>query len=416
MLASIIDRLTSLVSKYLVIGFLVPVLLFTFIISMVLYHHFNWFREWARPETSGTERIFDAVVVLIGLSILAYLFSAVSTFLREILEGKHLLEYFPWLMRRLQARQQDKLKIIQSAYEKARGERKAIVANRMLRIHRLSDAASTGRTGKSGVAFVSAASHSFPKIETLKQLRSASRGISSADLAEAVDLLAKDLSVADESAKDVAGNQPLFELWRDALKLGDYAEDYWSSEELRLFNERQSRFGLSYVAPTALGNVALTMQAYAITRYKLNLEKFWGDLQATLQVNAREFYAQLQDAKTQLDFLVTCCWLSVLSTIGCVSIAATDRESVVLFLILALGGPCVVYFFYFLAAKSYRSFAELVRIGVDLYRFHLLDCLHIARPRTVRDEWEVWTALQRLSQPGPEGIELSYKADGIAGQ
>ena len=63
------------------------------------------------------------------------------------------------------------------------------------------------------------------------------------------------------------------------------------------------------------------------------------------------------------------------------------------------------------AVKSYQSFAELVRIGVDLYRFQLLDSLRIARPRTARDERAIWSVLQRLSYLGSEGTELSYKQD-----
>jgi hypothetical protein len=165
------------------------------------------------------------------------------------------------------------------------------------------------------------------------------------------------------------------------------------------------------VAPTAMGNVAQTMQAYAVTRYQLNLEKFWGDLQTTLQTSNRDFFGQLQDAKTQLDFLVTCYWLSSLVTLACGSILLAKGQSAGLFLAVALGGPIGAYFFYLLAVKSYQSFAELVRIGVDLYRFQLLDSLHIARPRTARDERVIWSVLQRLSYLGTEGTELSYKQE-----
>src|ERR1700751_5386119 len=122
MLASIMDRLTSLVSKFLVIGFFIPVLMFGFIAGATLYHDFGWFREWARPEISGTAKAFEVAVILIGFSIVAYLFSVVSTYLREILEGKHLLESWPALMHRLQTRQQEKLAKIQAEYENARRE------------------------------------------------------------------------------------------------------------------------------------------------------------------------------------------------------------------------------------------------------------------------------------------------------
>src|SRR5713226_7600599 len=120
MLASIIDRLTSLVSKYLVIGFFIPVLMFAFITGAILYHDFSWFREWARPEITGTAKLFDTAAWLIGLTIVAYLFSTVSTFLREILEGKHLLEWSDSVLKLFQARQQQKLAEIYKHYADAR--------------------------------------------------------------------------------------------------------------------------------------------------------------------------------------------------------------------------------------------------------------------------------------------------------
>jgi len=411
MLASIIDRLTSLVSKYLVIGFFIPVLMFAFIAGAILYHDFGWFREWARPEISGSAKVFDVVAILVGLSIVAYLFSVLSTFLREILEGKHLLETWPTVMQHLQTRQQERLKKIQTEYEVARREHELITRRRSSWRQALSNAASTGMQNHKNASTFDPKSQAALEVEKLESMRSEAKGFSSADVEAAVNLLVTALEASDESFEDAGGHRSLREKRFSVLELIDYAEDYWSSVELRQFNERQSRFGLSFVAATAMGNVAQTMQAYAVTRYKLNLEKFWGDLQTTLQTNNRDFFAQLQDAKTQLDFLVTCYWLSALVTLGCGSMTLTKGDSAALFLAVVLGGPIGMYFFYLLAVKSYQSFAELVRIGVDLYRFQLLDSLHIARPRTARDEQVIWSTLQRLSYLGAEGTELSYKQD-----
>jgi hypothetical protein len=415
MLASIIDRLTSLVSKYLVIGFFVPVLIFAFIAGAILYHNFSWFREWARPEVSGTAKAFDAAVVLIGFSVVAYLFSVVGTFLREILEGKHLLEYWPALMQRLQIRQQEKLTEIQTAYETAKREHETIAHRRSSWRQALSNAASDGIRDHKNVSIFDPESEAALAVDNLQTMRSLTKGLSSADVDKAVNLLVALLKENDESSADSSGHPSLREKRFNILELIDYAEDYWSSVELRQFNERQSRFGISFVAPTAMGNVSQTMQAYAVTRYQLNLEKFWGDLQAILQSSNRDFFSQLQDAKTQLDFLVTCYWLSALITLGCGPILLVKGQSAVLFLAVVLGGPLGAYFFYLLAVKSYQSFAELVRIGVDLYRFQLLDSLHVARPRTARDERVIWSVLQRLSYLGAEGTELSFKQDTMTG-
>lgn len=414
MLASIIDRLTSLVSKYLVISSFIPVLMFAFISGSILYHDLSWFREWAKPEISGTVKAFDAGAIFIGLSIVAYIFSTVNTFLREILEGKHLLEIWSSLKSLFLSRQQQKLTTIETAYMTARKEHGTFVRQKLTWQEHLSDAANEGSQGHKGNDFNVETSIVAEIVSQLKTSRAQANPLSSADMEKAVSQLSEELKSHDESVPDLEGAHSLQELRSELLILMDYAEDAWSSQELRSFNERQSRFGVSFVAPTAMGNVALSMQGYALTRYQLNLEKFWGDLQAILQAN-KDFYSQLQDAKAQLDFLVTCCWLSVLVTIVCGSILLVKGQSVTLFLAVALGGPAGAYFFYFLGVKNYQGFAELVRIGVDLYRFQLLDSLHVSRPRTARDERVTWSTLQRLSYFGAEGTEFSYKPDAKTG-
>ena len=101
---------------------------------------------------------------------------------------------------------------------------------------------------------------------------------------------------------------------RDLLTLFNYAGDECLARELALANELQARFGLGAVAPTALGNVGANMQSYAWTRYGLNLATFWSRLQPVLQKH-QDFYAVLQEAKVQLDFLVASVFLSAATTI-----------------------------------------------------------------------------------------------------
>ncbi len=417
-LASIIDKLTSFVSKYIVISSFIPVLMFAFISGAILYHDFVWFREWAKSQLSGTGNLYHAGALFIGLAILAYLVSTVNTFLREILEGKHLLECCSWLRRMFQVRQQQKLAEIQKKYKEARDGRNAIVKQKYLVPEenswagQLQKAAAIGRKANYGKGLLDLTKLKFTQLQSLQ---SQGELLALEDIEAAVLELIEELKSHDESVPVQADKpdspKPLMEARIDMLNLIDYAEDTLSSEELREFNELQSLFGVSFVAPTAMGNVALSMQGYAMTRYQLNLEKFWGDLQVVILQTNKDFYAQLQDAKAQLDFLVTSCWLSVLVTIICGFILVTQGHSSPLFLAVSLGGPAAAYFFYLLGVKNYQSFAELVKIAVDLYRFQLLDRLHVARPKTARDERVTWDTLQRLSYPGSEGTELSYKPD-----
>src|SRR5262249_21743504 len=149
-------------------------------------------------------------------------------------------------------------------------------------------------------------------VEALKKVRNLyTRGaaIPSATLKNAVRLLAEELKKNDRRQA-----QKLEDDQRELLDRMDNAEDAWAAREVQSFNEKEFQFGRGEVAPTAMGNVAQSMQSYAYSRYRLNLETFWSRLQLVLQAN-KDFYANLLDAKTQLDFLVACCWLSALTTL-----------------------------------------------------------------------------------------------------
>jgi hypothetical protein len=223
------------------------------------------------------------------------------------------------------------------------------------------------------------------------------------ELKEAVSLLCGELAASDESASSL--RQDRFAL----LDLFDYAERAWGPLEIRYFNQRQSAFGAGYVAPTSMGNVAESMQNYALSRYRMNLETFWSRLQVVIQSN-KEFYSTLQDAKTQLDFLVACCWLSILTWIPWMFALPFVATSVWLYISLALGGPLIAYFFYALGTTNYATLADLVSTSIDLYRFSLLQALHIPVPKGVRQERALWLTLQSLSSFGLE-VELSYNPE-----
>ena len=98
-----------------------------------------------------------------------------------------------------------------------------------------------------------------------------------------------------------SGSNRLSEDRRELVTLIDYARDAWSSRELQMFKQGTG-FGLASLAPTALGNVATSMQAYGITRYHINLETFWPRLQPIIASANKDFYLGLLDSRTQLDF------------------------------------------------------------------------------------------------------------------
>src|SRR5256885_1760861 len=104
-----------------------------------------------------------------------------------------------------------------------------------------------------------------------------------------------------------------------------------------LLNQLHSSYGAEEVAPTKMGNIANTIQGYALRRYKCNLEVIWSNLQRIVQKDDKA-QAALQEAKTQLDFLVACCWLTLLWALVWTVVFASIAQSRTGFLAAALGG------------------------------------------------------------------------------
>jgi hypothetical protein len=78
------------------------------------------------------------------------------------------------------------------------------------------------------------------------------------------------------------------------------------------------------------------------------------------------------------------------------------------FLLVAVGGPIMAYAWYRIAVAQYRTFADVLRTSIDLFRFDMLSDLHFALPADVSDERDVWETLHKLTQFA-EPINLHYQ-------
>jgi hypothetical protein len=164
-------------------------------------------------------------------------------------------------------------------------------------------------------------------------------------------------------------------------------------------NEFNSNFGIQELAPTKMGNVANSIQSYAVRRYHCNFEAIWSNVQRLVQKDDKA-QASLQEAKTQLDFLVACCWLSLLSTALWAVIFAMVEPSRFGFLVTALVGPSIAYIWYRAAAEQYRSFADIAMTSLDAFRLDLLREMKLSAPTDVEEERYIWENIDRLSTYG----------------
>jgi hypothetical protein len=398
-LTSLLDKIAGIFAKQFVIAAFLPTLIFAFVNGCLVRGGFRWLMSWFTPQSPGASAL-DAAVTSVALVVGAYLLSSVNVLLRETLEGKH----FPrWLSDHFEASERGKYSLIDKKYREARDEAERVGNSRADWQRKLSGAAVTG-DGKNAYVYATRSD----AIARLHEQIEAARAVPSNELEDAVNMLCVELEKSSVS-RDNGEN----DLERDRsalLDVLDDAEDAWRAREVRNFGLRSHRFGSFRIEPTIMGNIAQSMLSYGPSRYGLNAEAFWSRMQPTIQAN-KDFYASIQDAKTQLDFLIACCWLTT-GTTGFWVVRATFGPPSILFLLLMAGlGPMAARMFYLLACESYVTFAELVRTSIDLYRFALLKSLHMRLPSGIREERAIWNALQGVAAFGQQYVNISYQHD-----
>jgi hypothetical protein len=416
MLSTVIDRLTSLGSKYFVIGAFVPVIVFAFINGVLLYLEFDWFHRWADPQTSGAARAFDVGAVAVGLAVIAFVVWTLNAFLIEVLEGRH-LRTDGWLGRELSAAQLGRFRNLRGEYFIARNT--ATLIERMEPTWRegLTSAAVRGLKVKSPAGmeidntvntYDGTAGDAAKKLANLRELRIGADDIPVADLKAAVDAFMQVLGTNNVLVPHATAGKVLTDDHRDLLTVIEYAKYRFVAREVLLANQLQWRFGIRDVAPTALGNVAAALQSYGLTRYGINLPTFWSRLQAILRTE-KEAFEPVQDAKSQFDFLVSSCWLATLTTAVWGAVLPIWGSSLPRFIATMVLGPIVARLCYIAAVENYIVFGETVRSSVDLHRLRLLDALHVRRPTSLRDERYLWHALQQVTAYGQETVDIGYR-------
>ena len=408
MLGPLLDRLGTLLSKYFVIGSFVPIMMFTSINIGLLYWNVPSFRRLSASLASSTESIaYVSGVASVALAIAAYILSSASTFLRETLEGKHLKV----LLRgsRFESQQRSKRDLLEENHRKAKISRLQFQKNRESWMTRLTSAKAQRNEHQARLKY-SEDSQAKKLISDLGERLRRGKDCTVRDMDETVNALMADLQ--KQVGEGAVGASELESDHEIFLSIIDSAIDHFSAKEVNEFNKKLFLFGDFDVAPTAMGNVALSIENYAYTRYGLNLAHFWSRFQPVLQ-SKKDFFAGLLDAKTQVEFLVACFWLSCITTSAWMIVLLFKSYKVIPFLLVALAGPLLAVAFSRLAVTSYIVFADLVRTSVDLYRLELLTSLHISPPSSVREERAKWKALELVSAIGQREQELSYhiKAD-----
>lgn len=411
MLGTLLDKLGTLLPKNFIIANFFPVLIFAAVHAGMLYLVSGSFRDWARKYyffDAGKQALWG-LPILLAVVLTAYVFSTLSLFLREILEGKYLPSA---LKTSLRAIQQQKVDARESRLRMYRLQRRELKQQKPEWIRRMREARAAGNNLAATCTY-SKTDPPSQKITELVRKRAQQSWLSAEDLEQAVAMLEQELKKCpvdrrDSDLKDIANKQLLSADQEVLYRIIGHTDRDINNEYIALFNEREFNYSSYKLAPTTMGNIAESVRGYAMSRYAINLDPFWSRLQKIVQGDDK-FYASLLDAKTQLDFLISLFWLTVIFTAIWVPALLYLRQSIVLFLVVGIAGPVLSLFWYKIALQNYRAFADILRTSVDLYRLDLLNALHIRLPAGTEHERRVWRELNQIIGYGDEALRLSYQ-------
>lgn len=399
MLSTLLGQLQGYFSKYFVVGSFSPMLAFTFINGAAAYFVFDSWRDWADRNilnATVTGGAFLTTSIVVAVVLAAYVLSSLSTFLRQQLEGKWwgvcAAMFIPAQNKRQRALQ-DKL---DEAVQEMTDLRHVDEWD-----DRLLNARNAGIHDHGTRQFSADANDTIEtKLKQLERKLNNNESISATKLTEIIDLLEQRLQTYNVNL----GNTLQKEHQR-LLALIDYAKDFFADgargRHTRLQNDLNTNFGAQAMAPTKMGNIANTIQSYVMRRYNCNLETLWTNLMQIVQKDDKA-QAMLMEVKTQLDFLVACCWLTLLTGLIWSVITSLVAPSRWGFLLAALGGPAGAYLWYRAAAEQYRSFADVAMTLFDTFRLDLLGAMRLQAPADVEQERIMWEAIDKLTTFGEQ--------------
>jgi hypothetical protein len=395
MLSTFLSQLQGYFSKYFVIGSFFPVLSFAVLNGLVGYLTFSRWQAWIDAnifKASAGSAAFTSTALVVAITLIAYVLYGLSTALRQVLEGRS-WGRFGRLLIPAQSRRREYL----------RGKLQAVAMERADLdyapnwISNMDEAREAGKHDHPAVAFDPPQPDAVDtELSALEDEMFNFREVKAARLEAQADEVAARLR-----GHDFDVSKRLLEQRQRLGRLIDYARERAPALYARLQNEMNANFGAQDVAPTNMGNVANSIQSYALRRYHCNLELIWSNLVRVAQ-NDDKMQATLLEAKTQLDFLVACCWLTLVSALFWATIFLWPVPSRAAFLAFALGGPFVAWLWYRAATEQYRSFADVAMTTLDTLRFDVLRAMRIRAPADVADERSVWENVDVLTTFGED--------------
>jgi hypothetical protein len=388
---SILDKIGGIFSKAFVISTMLPVFAVFLINVSLLYISNARFRGWMQTQKPNTawDSVSTVGCAILLLVTVGFVLSAVTPYLREIMQGQHFPVGLTGLLTRKHALHAASL---HTELNKLREDRRKFGEDSATWMGDVQSIAANGiQTSRPWREF----DYWYANLQSLRERR-----------LRACVLEYKDLSAMLVGLKSRAqtGDFPVStkEVVREFADLVEYAIRRCETRAVELFTEIHRSYG-STPAPTRLGNQANALAAYSEIRYGFSLELAWARFQKVLLDSPSSKYNDLlSDVKSRLDAAVLLFWLILATSVIWSAALTTFSISLPLFLLASIGGWIACYSLYNVTASAHAAFAEVVRSIVDMYRFDLLKALNIQRPEGPIAEKVLWEKVRRRLEFGEE--------------
>jgi hypothetical protein len=153
------------------------------------------------------------------------------------------------------------------------------------------------------------------------------------------------------------------------------------------------------VAPTTLGNLLLSAEAYSMDRYGVDSVRMWPRLYHVIPEALR---TSMADARASMEFLlVVALFAGLYAAIGSMTIAVGAGP--VPWFVGSLGGGLVIAVAaYYAALAPAAIYGDHIRAAYDLHRLELLEELRLPQPATLAEERRLWKTAVSLLDGGRE--------------
>lgn len=195
------------------------------------------------------------------------------------------------------------------------------------------------------------------------------------------------------------------------------------------FNDANFPASRKLILPTRFGNILRAAETYPGIRYAIDAVPLWGRMSHVIPLDAME---KIDQANNQCLFLLNSALLagvfSVMSVFASVYLAyiivwapqyhfylltfmktTLTVEHLAIYIVLAFFSAMIAYFFYQASLLNVSQYGSMIRTAYDLYRFNLIEKLHLDFPKSLKDERILWQKISQFFVIGEAFGEIDFK-------